>query len=1073
MDHNKLAEMIQRNDFGSLFNTLGWDNAPVLSVPVRVPDSHLSPVQIADKKGVGVWLVDCPNGLPQRSEQHRVVRCLKKLSRDMLLIFRAGDRHLWQWPEQRSSGVGYKLVDYEYQVETPTEALLQRLNQATFTVAEESDLTSHKVLARVQRSFNADQVTKSFYKEFQRHHKHFATHIDGIPSAHDRRWYASVLLNRLMFIYFIQRKGFLDKNPNYLRSRVAMVRDHYGPDQFYAFYREFLVPLFHEGLGSPPPQRKYDDPAVETIIGDVPYVNGGIFECHELEEIYDIQIADEAFESLFDFFDAWRWHLDENPTGDPKEINPDILGFIFEQYINYTESGQKDKGAYYTKPDVTGYMSASTILPALADRFVADGLDNPRELLRGSGDDYIHDSILHGVDLPLPTEQDDDPSSDLALPGERWCDITHRRDRCLQLRTVLQDSSQEWSIDDAITENLDLRELLADYLTLLATADECDKAFGVLRSLTVCDPTVGSGAFLFAALEVLDPLYEAVLGRARELHGRHGDSQLAACLTESRQHDGSERYWLLKTLCLNNLYGVDLMAEAPEIAKLRLFLKLAAQVDPSEPLEPLPDLDFNIKTGNLLVGIADAQDADNRLLQEGQLDMGGEISDIKAIAERVADAYNEFIAEQSTDTGTADHSNSKQKLSTNLESARGLADTLLHSIRVEQTDFDDWRESHQPFHWFVEFPSVWRDGGFDVVIGNPPYIPTKNVTEYRWVGYQTQKCPDLYAVCMERASSLVNDTGRISMIVMHSLCFNLDFRPLRKYLTGAFGSLWVSSFSRASDSLFSGSAKVRNSIVIGDRTATNGILTTQLHRWFAPSRPHLMTGIEYVSPPQRLMEGARGPCWPFATSLEVVTALSTMKKRWKPLASSLSAEGSFVLGHKKTASNSLGAFQDELPTLDPVTELPVTNTSDSTIRLRLRMSREADLTLIALAGRWAYLWWLMYGDEYHVTKGTLISVPLGLSALIQSASDDATHERKIAECEQLAQRLRARMLDHVEYNLRGSGAKRVLVGRYIPYPLRDITDEADWLLAQLWGLDEEAFEAAGNLRDRMSSGNKE
>ena len=102
-------------------------------------------------------------------------------------------------------------------------------------------------------------------------------------------------------------------------------------------------------------------------------MNGGIFEPHDLEKTYDIQIKDEAFESLFDFFDAWRWHLDENPTGDPNEINPDILGFIFEQYINFTEAGQKDKGAYYTKPDVTGYMAASTILPALADRFVTAG----------------------------------------------------------------------------------------------------------------------------------------------------------------------------------------------------------------------------------------------------------------------------------------------------------------------------------------------------------------------------------------------------------------------------------------------------------------------------------------------------------------------------------------------------------------------------------------------------------------------------------------------------------------------------------------------------------------------------
>lgn len=330
---------------------MGWDN-PELRQPVDVLDSALRPVPVADKRGVTAWRVDCPNGLPKRSEQHRVVRCLKRLSRDQLVVFVAPDRHLWQWPEQRQSGVGYRLVDHEYPANEPTEALLQRLEQASFKIEEEAALTSSSVLTRVRRSFNADKVTKSFYREFQKHHKGFADKIEGVATSENQRWYASVLLNRLMFIYFIQRKEFLDGNQNYLRARLGIVREHYGADQFYAFYKQFLLPLFHEGLGSSDPS--YDDPEIESIIGSVPYVNGGIFEPHELEQTYDIQIPDEAFETLFDFFDAWRWHLDETPSGDPREINPDILGYIFEQYINFTEKGQKEKGAYYTKPDVTG-----------------------------------------------------------------------------------------------------------------------------------------------------------------------------------------------------------------------------------------------------------------------------------------------------------------------------------------------------------------------------------------------------------------------------------------------------------------------------------------------------------------------------------------------------------------------------------------------------------------------------------------------------------------------------------------------------------------------------------------------
>ena len=229
--HQKLSRLLQQHDFHALFRRMGWDN-PEQRQPVAVAESVLRPVQVADKRGVTAWRVDCPNGLPKRSEQYRVVRHLKRHSRDQLVVFVTPDKHLWQWPEQRPSGVGYRLVDHEYPVQAPTDALLQRLAQATFKIEEEPHLTSSSVLTRVRRSFNADKVTKSFYREFQQHHKNFAMKVEGIPAGKNRRWYASVLLNRLMFIYFIQQKGFLDSNQNYLRARLGMVREHYGTDQF-------------------------------------------------------------------------------------------------------------------------------------------------------------------------------------------------------------------------------------------------------------------------------------------------------------------------------------------------------------------------------------------------------------------------------------------------------------------------------------------------------------------------------------------------------------------------------------------------------------------------------------------------------------------------------------------------------------------------------------------------------------------------------------------------------------------------------------------------------------------------
>ncbi|WP_157727144.1 hypothetical protein [Burkholderia pseudomallei] len=117
------------------------------------------------------------------------------------------------------------------------------------------------------------------------------------------------MLNRLMFVYFIQRRGFLDGNPDYLVDRLRAVREAAGKGKFHNFYRQFLRRLFHEGLGQPKNERKSD---LSGLIGDVPYLNGGLFEVHALEEANpSIDIPDEAFERLFAFFDGWDWHLDD------------------------------------------------------------------------------------------------------------------------------------------------------------------------------------------------------------------------------------------------------------------------------------------------------------------------------------------------------------------------------------------------------------------------------------------------------------------------------------------------------------------------------------------------------------------------------------------------------------------------------------------------------------------------------------------------------------------------------------------------------------------------------------------
>ena len=140
------------------------------------------------------------------------------------------------------------------------------------------------------------------------------------------------MMNNLGFIYFIQKRGFLNSDTNYLNNRLRRMQDRFGRDRFQSFYRLFMLRLFHEGLGQPEAKRR---PELETLLGRVPYLNGGLFDVHDIErDNPDVHIPDEAFERIFAFFEKYQWHLDSRPLRNDNEINPDVLGYIFEKYVN-------------------------------------------------------------------------------------------------------------------------------------------------------------------------------------------------------------------------------------------------------------------------------------------------------------------------------------------------------------------------------------------------------------------------------------------------------------------------------------------------------------------------------------------------------------------------------------------------------------------------------------------------------------------------------------------------------------------------------------------------------------------
>ncbi len=728
-------------DFAGIFTqALGWEHHQIrLVIPVDGVTYTLRAV--GHKRGLVAFVCDPgPDGaIPDRRTRAKIDRQVAKSVHEHLIVFGDAARttQIWQWA-RREHGKPTAFHEERFDVGQSGARLLQKLQVIRFSLEEEERTTLPDVTGRVRQAFDVDRVTKRFYERFQTEHSAFLTFIKGIQDEGDCRRYASLMLNRLMFVYFIQKQGFLDGDQNYLQHRLATTRARRGDGRFYSFYRHFLLRLFHEGLGQ---QSATRDPELDALLGEVPYLNGGLFDVHELEhDNPDIQIADEAFERLFAFFERYSWHLDDRPLRADDEINPDVLGYIFEKYIN-----QKQMGAYYTKEDITEYIAKNTIVPFLFDAAAkeAAGALAPDgyvwRLLRENPDRYIYPAVRKGVIadgevVPLPDEiaagltdvtkrggWNRPAPEPYALPTETWREHVARRTRCLDLRAKLE-AGKVTAINDLVTLNLDIRQFAQDAIQYCEGSDLLRAFYRAVSRVTVLDPTCGSGAFLFAALNVLQPLYEACLERMQgflddldrsgEPHRPEKLSDFRKTLEEVARHPNRE-YFVLKQIILDNLYGVDIMEEAVEICKLRLFLKLVAQVERREQIEPLPDIDFNIRAGNTLVGFARYAEAEMDV--GGRLDFSNTLKIVKRDALEIDSLSDRFREQQTTYGGTVT-AEDKAELRRRLRGLEARLNSYLaeqYGVRASNSDaFRDWRKSYQPFYWFVDFHHIMEKGGF-------------------------------------------------------------------------------------------------------------------------------------------------------------------------------------------------------------------------------------------------------------------------------------------------------------------------------------------------------------------------
>jgi len=663
--------------FTPLFvEVLGWNHPAASERDWQIDQvkagthSTYSRRMVAELAGVAVLQVVADSTWPDESQRMAIWRHVSQRHHENLIIFtdRREDpgQSLWFWVKRgKDTSTGKPKTTarrHEYFRGQPVDLFASKLHALVVELSEldaGGRLPVLEVARRLAAALDVEKTTKRFFTRYQEQHAALLQAIEGIADERDRRWYASVVLNRLMFVWFLQKKGFLNCGDyDYLPSKLQESRAR-GENRFFG---EFLNALFFDAFARPEDQRSAQ---ARNLTGCIPFLNGGLFLHHKLELDANrqprvgtsLRIPDAAFAGVFEVFAAFTWHLDDTSAGNPEEINPDVLGYIFEKYIN-----QKAFGAYYTRPEITGYLAERS----------------------------IHKLVLERINVPALPE--------FNLPAIHFNSVA---------------------------------ELLArmDTRTALKLVGE------VLPSITVLDPAVGSGAFLVAALKALINIYYAVVGRA----GMGASRELETWLRGIQKSHPSVGYYIKRRVVSDNLYGVDIMEEACEIAKLRLFLAMVSSVNRVEDLEPLPNIDFNILPGNSLVGLmrVDEHEFDRRqddlfkppfrrLLEEKSrkldvyrhtaADLGKSTDlrvlrdDIDAEMDYAAGILNELLRDQFEALGV------KYEQATWDADKQGLGKTK--KIRIERVHID----AQTPLHWGYVFDQVMQKrGGFDIILTNPPW----------------------------------------------------------------------------------------------------------------------------------------------------------------------------------------------------------------------------------------------------------------------------------------------------------------------------------------------------------------
>ena len=490
------------------------------------------------------------------------------------------------------------------------------------------------------------------------------------------RDYIKKLMGRITFLHFLQRKGWMNGDLNYMQNLFE--HSCYQDD----YLDSVLEPLFFGILNTKPSERealfeKFGwDRALLAEWKDIPYLNGGLFERDVDDEPVSVFPA-EYFRRLFQFFSEYNFTIDENDPNDAEVgVDPEMLGKIFENLLE----DNKDKGTFYTPKEIVRYMCQESLIAYL-------------ETATSIAKDKIRAFVVS--------------------PEEGAVGIPEAKK---------------------------------------------PKLITALEEIKICDPAIGSGAFPMGLLNELLHCREALTG------------------------EHCNRAELKRNIIQNNIYGVDIEKGAVDIARLRFWLSIV--VDEDVP-SPLPNLDYKIMQGNSLIECFMGVDLSKLTYTKEHKNDSGEISlfddEKNRLQKKVSQLLNAYYS-------CCDHEK-KAKLQ------QEISDTINKQLQaqfVDQSILDKLKginlaENNQFFLWHTWFSDVFNrengKNGFDIVIGNPPYVVVSYIDkEYLYYKYKTKNCLELYAYFFEHSINVLHNTGVLSFITGSLYAKGIKFESLRIFL---------------------------------------------------------------------------------------------------------------------------------------------------------------------------------------------------------------------------------------------------------------------------------------------------